>query len=136
MDDCVFCKIVKGEIPSARVYEDAAAVAFLDIQPFAKGHTLVVPRHHVATLAEMDPAELATLITIVQRIAAAVTRATGAQGFNLLQNNGACAGQTIPHVHFHIVPRHPHLPADWIPDGGRYADGEMAGLAARIREGT
>ncbi len=103
--DCVFCKIVAGEIPSARVYESDRAVAFLDIQPVNKGHLLVVARSHHPTLADL-PDELAAHVgSLLPRLCRAVRDATGVEGYNVIVNNGRAAGQTIGHVHWHLIPR-------------------------------
>ncbi|MCK6454946.1 MAG: HIT family protein [Phycisphaerae bacterium] len=102
---CVFCRIIAGEIPSMRVYEDASIVAFLDIAPLAPGHLLVVPRVHVTTLFEMTESQVSTVAAQLPRLAKAVLRVTGASGLNVLQNNGRSAGQVVEHVHFHLIPR-------------------------------
>lgn len=103
--DCVFCRIIKNEIPSTRVYEDQAILAFLDINPVAEGHTLVIPKGHYATLPDM-PEELGcALLNALSRVGKAVMRAVGAGGFSCLQNNFPAAGQVVPHVHWHIIPR-------------------------------
>ena len=102
---CIFCRIVGGEIPAEIVATDAHAVAFLDITPLADGHTVVVPRRHVATIEELEPSEVAGLFHAVQRLAGPARRAVGAAGSTIGVNNGAATGQTIPHVHVHIVPR-------------------------------
>jgi histidine triad (HIT) family protein len=107
---CIFCRIVAGEIPGEVVAKDEHAVAFLDITPLADGHTVVVPRAHVATIEEMAPAESAALFATVRRLAGPVRTAVGAAGSTIGINNGAATGQTIPHVHVHIVPR-------WMNDG-------------------
>ena len=104
-NDCVFCGIAEGEIPSFKVYEDEQVLAYLDINPFAKGHTLVIPKAHTKGLLDTDDEVLADLIVKVKKIAAHVAFALGADGFNILQNNGDAAGQTVRHVHFHIIPR-------------------------------
>jgi histidine triad (HIT) family protein len=103
--DCIFCRIVAGSIPAEIVAKDDHAVAFLDITPLADGHTVVVPRRHVATIEEMDRAEAAGLFESVRRLAGPVRRALGAAGSTVGINNGTASGQTIPHVHVHIVPR-------------------------------
>ncbi len=104
--DCLFCKIVAGEIPCHRVYEDDATMAFLDINPVKPGHALVIPKAHHPTLLE-TPAELAEpLLLAVQRVAAGVMAAVEAQGFNTGVNTHTAAGQLVPHVHFHVIPRH------------------------------
>ena len=102
---CVFCKIVAGQIPCHRVYEDGEVLAFLDIGPLADGHLLVVPKGHYGRLEEMPPEVLGRLAATFPRLARAVLQATGAAGYNLLQNNGGVAQQEVPHVHFHIIPR-------------------------------
>ena len=104
-NDCVFCAIAAGEIPCFKVYEDESVLAYLDINPFAKGHTLVIPKAHAADLQGIDDAALADLVVHVKRIAAHVKEALGCDGYNIMQNNGAAAGQTVRHIHFHIVPR-------------------------------
>jgi histidine triad (HIT) family protein len=103
--NCIFCKIVDGSIPSSKIYEDDHVVAFLDISPFEKGHFLVVPKCHVSLLTELSADLLTHTISVVQRLSAHLLERLPCDGFNLLQNNGACATQTVPHVHFHIIPR-------------------------------
>ncbi|MBI3626760.1 HIT family protein [Candidatus Uhrbacteria bacterium] len=105
--DCVFCKIIKGEIATRKVYEDDHTFAFLDMKPVNLGHTLVIPKTHYESFLHVDKADLEKLIHSVQKIAKAVVQALGCEGFNLGQNNGVAAGQTVPHVHFHIMPRKP-----------------------------
>ena len=103
--DCVFCKIRDGQIPSARVYEDDRTIAFMDINPLNEGHTLVIPRAHAATLFEADEADLRAAIATAKRVAVAIQDALHPDGLNLLQANGAAAFQSVPHFHFHLVPR-------------------------------
>jgi len=105
-NDCVFCAIAAGEIPSFKVYEDELVLAYLDINPFTRGHTLVIPKAHSTGLLDTDEATLAAVIARVKKVAAIVKEKLGCDGFNLLQNNGAAAGQTVMHLHFHIVPRY------------------------------
>lgn len=105
MADCIFCRIIQGEIPCAKVYEDDFVLSFLDINPINTGHTLVVPKKHCATLFEISPEELQACMLAAQRLAKAVFNAVGATGLNLLQNNFRSAGQLIDHVHFHLIPR-------------------------------
>ena len=102
----IFAKILRGEIPSHRVYEDAHAVAFMDVMPQAPGHTLVLPKAPSRNLLDADPATLAHLITVVQRIAQAAQTAFAADGITIMQFNEAPAGQTVFHLHFHVIPRH------------------------------
>ncbi len=103
--ECIFCKIVNREIPCEKVYEDDSVVAFLDIFPAAPGHILIVPKSHFDTMINTPDHLLAHLVTVSKKAACALMRGLGAQGVNLLQNNGEVAGQIVPHVHFHVVPR-------------------------------
>lgn len=105
--DCIFCQIAAGDVPSVQVARSDHAVAFMDIGPIADGHTLVIPRKHYATVTEMPADEVAALFELVGRVAPAVQQVAGAEGLNLLQNNGRCAGQLVGHVHVHLIPRHP-----------------------------
>ena len=105
MVGCVFCRIVSGELPAVKVYEDEYVVAFLDINPANPGHTLVVPKRHVERLEELEPDEAQALLYAAARLAPAIVRAVGAEGYNILMNIGAAAGQEIAHLHLHIIPR-------------------------------
>lgn len=114
---CIFCKIVAGQIPCHRLYEDERVLSFLDIGPLATGHCLVIPKAHFQTL-DMMPKDLAGACgALLPRLGAAVMAATDAPGWNVLQNNGPVAGQEVPHVHFHVIPRRPHdkLGYRWLP---------------------
>ena len=104
-NDCIFCAIAAGEIPCFKVYEDELVLAYLDINPFSKGHTLVIPKRHSAGLLDTDDQTLADVIARVKKVAAQVKAKLGCDGFNVVQNNGEAAGQTVRHLHFHIVPR-------------------------------
>ncbi len=101
----IFDKILDGEIPCHRVYEDEHVLAFLDIGPLSRGHTLVVPKERKAQLHELGDEAAAALGRVLPRIARAILKATGATAYNVLQNNGAAASQIVQHVHFHIIPR-------------------------------
>ena len=105
MDDCIFCKIVNGEIPSIKLFENEKVLSFLDIMPVAKGHALVIPKAHHRTLLDMNHDDLKEVSLALQKVGAAVMKATNADGFNILQSNEKSAGQEINHVHFHIIPR-------------------------------
>jgi histidine triad (HIT) family protein len=110
MADCIFCKIVAGQIPCTKVYEDAACLAFMDINPISPGHTLVIPKKHCEAVMEMSADETAALFRPVPSLAAAVKGALGAEALNVLQNNGRAAGQAVAHLHVHLIPR-------WAGDG-------------------
>ena len=105
-NNCVFCSIATGEIPSFKVYEDDIVLAYMDINPFTKGHVLVIPKEHTEGLLDTPDTTLAAVIARVKKIAAHMKAALPCDGFNILQNNGESAGQTVKHVHFHIVPRY------------------------------
>ena len=105
MSYCIFCKIIKNELPSCKIYEDNDFISFLDIAPVNKGHALVIPKKHCENLLDF-PEELETqFIEVAKKVATAVTKATNADGFNLSLNNGEAAGQVVFHAHFHIIPR-------------------------------
>lgn len=134
-EDCIFCRIVAGKLPSSRVYEDDSTLAFLDINPVEKGHTLVIPKAHHDPLTAVPPELLQKVILSVQKVARGVFAATNADGMNINQANGKSAGQVIPHVHFHLIPRfdrdEPHR--NWAP--GKYSSqDEMAACAAAIAD--
>ncbi len=103
--DCIFCKIVSGEIPSAKIYENKNVLAFLDIGPVSSGHTLVIPKSHYQMVHECPADVLSSVAEVLPKIAAAVYGAMEADGYNVLCNNGRAAGQLVNHVHFHIIPR-------------------------------
>ncbi len=132
MTDCLFCKIIAKEIPSAIVYEDDAAIAFLDIKPVNPGHTLVVPKKHSDGFHDAEPETLKHLILVTRKIANAVASAMGTTGFNLEENNGAIAGQVIPHLHFHVVPRRADDGLRHWP-GKSYEEGEMTKTQEKIQ---
>jgi histidine triad (HIT) family protein len=124
MAETVFAKILRGEIPCHRIYEDAAVLAFLDVNPLSRGHTLVIPKEPAETLDQLSDDAAAAVGRVLPRIARAVLAATGARAFNVLQNNGGEAHQAVFHVHFHIIPRFDDgtgLGIEWKPtrlDGG------------------
>ena len=103
---CVFCAIIRGQSPVAKVYEDNTFLAFMDKYPITSGHTLVLPKYHYGDLFQMTEDEVGNLYRVVHTIASAVYSATGAQGLNTGQNNGKAANQIVPHVHVHIIPRY------------------------------
>jgi len=103
--DCIFCKVVEGELPSYKIYEDKRILAFLDINPVNKGHVLVIPKEHFNKLTDAPKDLLKDMIVAVQVIANGVMEAVGAEGFILCVNNGRVSGQLVDHLHFHIIPR-------------------------------
>ena len=105
-DNCIFCKIANGEIPSATVYEDDDFRAILDLGPASKGHALILPKQHFKDLCELDPAIAAKALPLAGKIGAAMKKALGCTGFNVVQNNGISAGQTVFHFHMHLIPRY------------------------------
>lgn len=126
--DCVFCKIVAGEIPSARVHEDEVCIAFLDIGPLADGHLLIVPKEHYDRITDMPAAEVAAVAQRIPALARAVMKVAGADGFNVLQNNGKASGQAVPHVHFHIIPRREGDGLGYRWNAGKYPEGRLQQL--------
>ncbi|MDD2454867.1 MAG: HIT family protein [Kiritimatiellae bacterium] len=120
--NCVFCKIVAGQIPCHKVYEDQHTIAFLDIAPFEKGHVLVVPRCHAVYFTDLPSEQIAPLGMAVRRVAGMLLERLPCDGFNMLQNNGACATQVVPHVHFHVIPRWNGRQINWT--SGKYDGAE------------
>jgi histidine triad (HIT) family protein len=106
MPGCVFCEIVKGNIPSTKVYEDEVALAFMDINPISYGHTLLIPKEHFSQVSQMDTEKYQALVKMVPELTKAILEATGAAGLNVLQNNGRAAGQVVEHLHIHLIPRY------------------------------
>ena len=138
MADTVFNRIVRGEIPCNKVYEDAHVLAFLDVNPLSRGHTLVIPKEPAPTLDRLSDDAAAALGRVLPRICRAVVRATGATSFNVLQNNGAAAHQAVMHVHFHVIPKYPSSDS-WAEGGGglefHWNPGRLdAAAAARLAE--
>jgi len=107
-DQNIFARILRGELPAIKVYEDEKVLAFMDIMPQADGHTLVIPKSPAVTLLDLDPEIAAYTIKIVQKVAKAIEQALEAKGIVLMQLSGAAAGQTVPHVHFHLIPSSIH----------------------------
>ena len=133
MSGSIFSRIIRGEIPSHKIYEDDRVFAFLDVNPLSDGHTLVIPKEEAATLDQLSDESAAAIGRALPRIARAIMKATGATAYNLLQNNGVAAHQAVFHVHFHIIPKHPDgsgLGLGWSPRKLEAAHG--SDLAARI----
>lgn len=131
MGDTIFGKILRGEIPCHRVYQDESVLAFLDVNPLSRGHTLIVPREPAETIDRLSDDAAAALGRVLPRIARAVLAATGAHAYNVLQNNGALAHQAVMHVHFHVIPKYDDGAGLGIEWGAHKLDGG-AELAAAI----
>ena len=130
-NNCVFCAIAANEIPSFKVYEDDLVLAYLDINPFSKGHTLVIPKEHSSGLLDTSDETLAALVARVKKVASHLKTELPCDGFNILQNNGEAAGQTVMHIHFHIVPRYGKEEISFVSQKGDMD--ELKALADRIR---
>jgi len=134
MENCIFCKIVRKEIPATVVYEDDDALVFMDIGPIIKGHLLVIPKKHYDPITETPDDVLCRLIRLCKKGAAALQNGLGAQGVNILQNNGTCAGQEVPHLHFHLIPRFENDGHHWNWAAKSYDSAEeMSSLAEEIK---
>ena len=105
-DNCIFCKIAAGDIPSATIYEDEDFRVILDIEPASKGHALILPKEHYANLYELPEELAAKAIVVAKKVIEKMTDILGCDGYNVLQNNGSCAGQTVYHYHMHLIPRY------------------------------
>ena len=105
-DDCIFCKIAAGEIPSRKIYEDSDLIAIMDLNPTSKGHSLIIPKEHCTNIYDIDEDIAAKVMKTAKKLATKMTVALNCDGFNLLQNNGETAGQTMFHFHMHLIPRY------------------------------
>ena len=132
MPQCLFCKIIRGEIPTNKVYEDEKTFAFLDINPVNPGHTLVVPKKHAVDIFEIEEGEWNAVMSAVHKISHALEKSIGPSGINLAMNNRSGAGQVIFHAHVHIMPRFPNDGHElW--KGKPYREEEAARVAEKIR---
>ena len=131
-DKCVFCKIVRSELPADKVYENDRYIAFLDIHPFSKGHTLVCPKAHGETIWDMKEGEIGELFMTASRVSMAVVEAVGADGFRFVQNNGEAANQVVAHVHVHVIPVMLHQKGR-IMDRIKLSEEEMSDTAEKVR---
>jgi histidine triad (HIT) family protein len=132
-DDCIFCKIANGAIPSATVYEDEAFRVILDIAPAAKGHALILPKEHYDNLWELGQEESEKVMSIAAKVSKAQKEALGCDGVNILQNNGVAAGQTVFHFHMHLIPRYDddNVIIPW--NTLSYEDGEAMEVCEKIK---
>jgi histidine triad (HIT) family protein len=131
--DCLFCKIIAGELPSQQVDSDERTIAFMDISPATRGHALVVPRNHVVNVLDADPGDFAAVAAAAQRLAQRAVERLGADGVNLLTSGGGVAWQTVFHLHMHVIPRYVDDPLKlpWVPSPGDA--GEIAATAELLR---
>lgn len=137
MNDCIFCKIINGEIPSKKVFENEHVVAFLDISQVTKGHTLVIPKKHVKDIYELTPEIAKNLFEVVPSIATAIKDTFQPIGLNTLNNNGEKAGQSVFHYHMHLIPRYGKgdgFGAVWKTNFDGYTGEELGQIAADIKE--
>lgn len=134
MEECIFCKIAQGKIPSAKVYEDDKVIAFLDIAPNNKGHCLVVPRAHSEDLLRMNEEDLSSIMGVSQKVAKALTKAFDCHAFNLIMNNGKEAGQVVFHSHIHVIPRFENDGIKFAARHLNYEGNEKAECAERIKK--
>lgn len=133
--DCIFCKIIEGNIPAEKVYEDDLFIAILDINPVNKGHLLVLPKKHSENIFDFDEPEISNVMKVIKKLSKILIDTLKAEGINIIQNNCKSAGQIIFHSHFHIIPRYS---GDGIKIGmvhGKYDEGEMKEFANKIRSG-
>ncbi len=134
MTDCIFCKIVKGEVPCHRVYEDEQTFAFLDINPIARGHTLVIPKAHRADILDAPADDVAAVAQSAKKVAEALVGGLGAEGVNILHASRQAAQQTVFHLHFHVVPRRRGDGLDAFPRPSAHKH-DLKEVAALIRRG-
>ena len=132
-NDCIFCKIISGEIPCSKVYEDQDIFAFLDISPVNKGHTLVVPKQHCETIIDSNDEMMEKIGVALKKVSAAVKSGTACDGINIVQSNFKPAGQLVPHLHFHIIPRFSHDGLKHWPQG-KYEEGEAEKVRKKIED--
>ena len=132
--DCIFCKIAAGEIPSATIYEDEEFRVILDIEPASKGHALILPKEHYANLYELDDEVTAKVLVLAKKMITKLTDILGCDGYNIVQNNGTVAGQTVFHYHMHLIPRYENDTVDikWKP--GTLTEEDKAEILSKIQE--
>jgi len=134
MPNCIFCKIAAGEVPAMKLYESGDFVAFLDISPSNKGHALIVPKQHYVSFTELPDKLGKEFGELVLSLSKAVEKATAADGFNLLLNNGTAAGQEVMHAHMHIMPRYENDDFHFKWTHKKYIEGEMQDYAKKIKQ--
>ncbi len=134
MTDCIFCKIISGEIPSKKVYESDSVVAFLDINPANKGHVLVASKRHFENIFDITDSSLKDLVCAVKMMAKRIKSKLGTDAINIVQNNGKYAGQLVNHIHFHVIPRYPNDRVIITYQRAHLTDAEMADAQKKLSE--
>jgi histidine triad (HIT) family protein len=129
---CIFCQIIQGEIPSYRVYEDAESIAFLDINPTSPGHVLVMPKAHFVNLEDVSEVDLAATMQAVKKVGQSLKTNLGVLGYNVYENNDPVAGQLVPHLHFHVIPRRENDGLQLWPQR-QYEPGEAEAILNKIK---
>ncbi len=134
MDNCIFCKIANGEIPSATLYEDDDFRVILDLGPASKGHSLILPKTHAANIYKLPDELAAKVMILAKKMATKMTDALGCDGFNLVQNNGEIAGQTVFHFHMHLIPRYQgdNVKLGWTP--GTLTDEDKEDILSKLNQ--
>ena len=134
MENCIFCKIANGEIPAATLYEDENFRVILDLGPASKGHALILPKTHAANIYELSDEMAAKALVLAKKMATAMTAALKCDGFNIVQNNGECAGQTVFHFHMHLIPRYKgdQVGITWKP--GELSDADKEEILLKVKE--
>ena len=134
MDNCIFCKIANGEIPAATLYEDENFRVILDLGPASKGHALILPKSHAANIYELSDEMAAKAMILAKKMATVMTAALKCDGFNIVQNNGECAGQTVFHFHMHLIPRYKgdQVGITWKP--GELSDADKEEILLKVKE--
>lgn len=130
--DCIFCNIIEGRIPSYKVYEDDNSFAFLDIAPVNKGHTLIIPKNHYINIEDIPEDELSALIKTVKKVGKLLKEKFNIEGYNVQENNDPVAGQIVPHIHFHIIPRNENDGLKLWSQGG-YDEGEAEDIIKQLK---
>ena len=133
MENCIFCKIANGEIPAATLYEDENFRVILDLGPASKGHALILPKSHAANIYELSDEMAAKAMILAKKMATAMTAALKCDGFNIVQNNGECAGQTVFHFHMHLIPRYKgdNVGITWNP--GELTDEDKEEILSKVK---
>lgn len=132
--DCIFCKIINGDIPGEKVYEDDEVLAIMDINPANKGHVLVIPREHYEKYTDLPDDLAGKIAKVTKKVANGVLKTTGAEGFNILNNNSKVAGQLVGHVHFHVIPRYENDGINIELTNKEYEDEELPEYAKKIKD--